>query len=327
MTDQSFTYDTAQNLTANGFTRTGYDFAGWATSAGGTAAYTNGQSVSNLTVTGGATVTLYAKWTAHAYTITYVHSSNGNTLTGVTNGSPVNPANYTIESSAITLQAPTKNGYYFGGWFTNEGLTGAASSPAIAAGSTGNKTFYAKWLPNLAGTVQVTGFIWNTMTLTADTSALTVTDGLHGVISYQWKSDDLAGAVNDNLGTGASYTLTSGETGKYIAVTVTREGYHGSVTSAARGAVIAPDKIVTSADGGNGAGTLRKAITDAVSGNTIGIALPAGTVITLDTSVSSDHKNLTIEGNGVVVSGRAIGAGATNGEYGAVTIRDRKSVV
>lgn len=59
MNDQTFTYDTAQALTANAFSRTGYTFAGWATSASGSVAYSNKQSVKNLATSG--TVTLYAK--------------------------------------------------------------------------------------------------------------------------------------------------------------------------------------------------------------------------------------------------------------------------
>ena len=50
-------------LTANGFTRTGYTFAGWNTFSNGSGtSYTDGQSVVNLTDAQGATVTLYAKW-------------------------------------------------------------------------------------------------------------------------------------------------------------------------------------------------------------------------------------------------------------------------
>ena len=62
MADMNFTYDEPQNLTANAFTRTGYAFAGWATSTDGDVVYTDQQSVSNLTDTDGGTVTLYAKW-------------------------------------------------------------------------------------------------------------------------------------------------------------------------------------------------------------------------------------------------------------------------
>ena len=62
MDDAGFMYNVAQNLPANNFTNWGKTFDGWATSANGPKVYNDGQSVSNLTETPGATVTLYAKW-------------------------------------------------------------------------------------------------------------------------------------------------------------------------------------------------------------------------------------------------------------------------
>lgn len=62
MADQKFTYGTAQNLTANAFTRTGYKFTGWATSATGSKIYNDKQSVNNLTTTANGTFNLYARW-------------------------------------------------------------------------------------------------------------------------------------------------------------------------------------------------------------------------------------------------------------------------
>jgi uncharacterized repeat protein (TIGR02543 family) len=68
---QSFTYDVSQNLPAiSTFTNipvnstNGWTFVGWTTNAEGatTAAYTDGQSVKNLTATKNGTVTLYAIW-------------------------------------------------------------------------------------------------------------------------------------------------------------------------------------------------------------------------------------------------------------------------
>ena len=65
MTDQSMTYDQAASLTANGYSKTGYTFIGWNTQPdGGGTAYTDGQTVSNLTSEEGGTVTLYAQWRA-----------------------------------------------------------------------------------------------------------------------------------------------------------------------------------------------------------------------------------------------------------------------
>ena len=79
-TDQPFTYGATVTLAKNGFVRTGYTFAGWATSAGGVVVYADGAGVKNL-VSSGATV-LYAKWVAigaNAYAI----SVNANGGTGV----------------------------------------------------------------------------------------------------------------------------------------------------------------------------------------------------------------------------------------------------
>ncbi|MBR4742608.1 MAG: InlB B-repeat-containing protein, partial [Oscillospiraceae bacterium] len=84
-------------------------------------------------------VTITAKWTAIKYTITY--NANGGTM-------PADATKeYTIESDTITLPTPTREGYGFGGWYENEDLSGTAVTQ-IAAGSTGNKTYYAKWTAN-----------------------------------------------------------------------------------------------------------------------------------------------------------------------------------
>ena len=62
MANESFTYGTAKALTANAFTRTGYTFQGWATSANGLKAYSDEQSVINLATSSGEVVNLYAVW-------------------------------------------------------------------------------------------------------------------------------------------------------------------------------------------------------------------------------------------------------------------------
>ena len=68
MSNLSMTYGTAKNLTANTFTRIGYEFKGWATSASGSVVYTDKQSVNNLTATSGGVVNLHAVWkTAPGY--------------------------------------------------------------------------------------------------------------------------------------------------------------------------------------------------------------------------------------------------------------------
>ncbi|MBR4842439.1 MAG: InlB B-repeat-containing protein, partial [Bacteroidaceae bacterium] len=78
MAMQTFNFGVAQDLTANTYTRTGYIFAGWATSAGGEVVYTDGQSVQDLTTVIGANIELFAKWTENVLTL-LDDDSNSNT--------------------------------------------------------------------------------------------------------------------------------------------------------------------------------------------------------------------------------------------------------
>lgn len=113
-------------------TKNGYNFAGWYTEAG----FTN--RVTKIASGSTGNKAFWAKWTTIPYTITY--NLNGGT----------NPAGaktqYTIESDDYTLPVPSKKGYDFGGWFTNDAFTGGAVTK-IARGSTGAKTFWAKFTP------------------------------------------------------------------------------------------------------------------------------------------------------------------------------------
>ena len=63
MSNQDMTYDIPANLNANSYTRTGYTFAGWATSTAGSVVYTDGAEVNNLATSG--QFNLYAKWDAN----------------------------------------------------------------------------------------------------------------------------------------------------------------------------------------------------------------------------------------------------------------------
>ena len=59
---QSMTYDKAVALTANGFSRSGYKFLGWALTPDGMPVYANREKVMNLASAAGAVVDLYAVW-------------------------------------------------------------------------------------------------------------------------------------------------------------------------------------------------------------------------------------------------------------------------
>lgn len=80
-------------------------------------------------------ITLYAKWVATEYDITYE-------LDGGTNGA--NPATYDIETATITLAAATKAESTFDGWYSDAELTTAVTE--ITLGSYGDLTLYAKWV-------------------------------------------------------------------------------------------------------------------------------------------------------------------------------------
>lgn len=91
--DMSMTYNVAKNLNANGFSRIYYKFTGWNTKADGSGtAYTDKQSVKNLTTTNGDVITLYAQWQYDPLLSVKkcdVYSGNKNnktTLFGITTG-------------------------------------------------------------------------------------------------------------------------------------------------------------------------------------------------------------------------------------------------
>jgi uncharacterized repeat protein (TIGR02543 family) len=131
----SHTYDQAKALTANAFARSGYTFAGWAATASGSIKYTDGQSVTNLSSSQGATVTLYAVWQTIVYALAYVFNGGAD---------PGNAAAYTIESPPVPLHPSTFRGYAFQGWYDNAAFSGSPID-GIPTGSIGDRTYYAKW--------------------------------------------------------------------------------------------------------------------------------------------------------------------------------------
>lgn len=115
MADQSFTYGTAQSLSSNTFTRTGYTFAGWATHSDGDGQYTDGQTVSNLTAAQNGTVTLYAKWSLVYYALTASATGTGSGTVSL------NPSggSYTNGTVVVVTAAPA-SGSTFTGWSDGE---------------------------------------------------------------------------------------------------------------------------------------------------------------------------------------------------------------
>ena len=153
MTPQNFTYGAAQNLKANSFTRTGYTFVGWATTAGGEKAYDDKQSVNNLTATDKATITLYAKWTINQYTINYgvcAESRHGSIL--LNGGDKVTESATSgniAHGTTVTFTATADNDYKIEGWYSDANC--ANKIQAAGTGSrytftlTANTTVYVKF--------------------------------------------------------------------------------------------------------------------------------------------------------------------------------------
>lgn len=81
--------------------------------------------------------TLYAKWLPVRYSITYYPDGGEMSSTN---------SYYTVED-AVEFPIPTKDGNNFDGWYYDSALTQSAGT-GFAAGETGNKSLYAKWLPN-----------------------------------------------------------------------------------------------------------------------------------------------------------------------------------
>ena len=103
-------------------TKTGYTFAGW------NPVLPAAMPAENLTIT--------AQWSPDIYAITY--NLDGGTASG-------NPDFYTVESGAITLNAPEKACYVFTGWSGTD-LTGEDNlTVTIPAGSTGDRRYTAHW--------------------------------------------------------------------------------------------------------------------------------------------------------------------------------------
>ena len=139
----SHTYDQAQDLTANGFGKTGYTFIGWATSETGEVVYNDQQSVENLTSTQGDTVTLYAKWTPNEYTVSFNPNEKGGLLTDVANGT------YSGNNATITYTSSSHQ-YKFVNSSTNDPYVTIASTVYLVAGRT--YTIHAK-MRNTSGSV------------------------------------------------------------------------------------------------------------------------------------------------------------------------------
>lgn len=255
----SHTYGVAKNLTANGFSRTGYTFLGWSTSSSATSAtYSNQQSVTNLTATNGGKVTLYAVWKIITYTVSYDANggsgapssqtkNHGSTLT--LSGTRPTKTDTTANGYTVTFDGnggtPSKTSatatdttkYTFLNWNTNKNNSGTTYSAGGSYTANSNATLYAQWGSSLTrGSITAATItrpdVTSTRTVTFDTQGgicLTTSLKSTSTIKYTfngWYSAKTGGSKRADGGA----TVTPGATETWYAQYTQSGGAYSAIT-------------------------------------------------------------------------------------------------
>jgi len=111
--------------------RRGYTFAGWYTAKSG-----GSRIGSSSVVRTTKNQTVYARWKLVKYKIQYSLGKGKNSRS--------NPVGYTVASRTIVLKNPVRRGYTFKGWYSDPKFKKKVRK--IAAGSTGSRKLYARWV-------------------------------------------------------------------------------------------------------------------------------------------------------------------------------------
>lgn len=182
-TTQSINTDIATNLSANPFTKTGYNFNGWNSAAlGGGTSYTAAQSV---TISSG--LTLYAQWAPGTNTVTFKANDGGSTA-------DTTQSITTDQATNLSANTFSRTGYAFSGWNTAALGVGTSYSAAQSVTINSGLTLYAQWTP---GT--------NTVTFKAN-------DGASTADATQSITTDVATALRANSFTRAGYSFNGWDT-------------------------------------------------------------------------------------------------------------------
>ena len=111
-------------------TRAGYEFGGWFLSSD-----FSGTAQTTIPAGTNSNVYVYAKW-IKTYNITY-HLGGGENAES-------NPQTFNEKTLPLTLKAPTRDGFTFGGWYQNPACSGNQVT-TIDAGTEKNVSLWAKW--------------------------------------------------------------------------------------------------------------------------------------------------------------------------------------
>lgn len=274
MNSQTFTYDQSANLTANTFKKSGYTFNGWNTKSDGSGtSYNDKASVKNLATSG--TVTLYAKWTANKYTVTF--KPTGGTC-------DTTSKSVTYNSTYGDLPKPSRTGYTFKGWFTDEsGGTQITKDSKVTI--TANQTLYAQWTANK---YTVT---FNTNGGTCDTTSKSVTyNSTYGELpkptqtGHVFKGWFTAESGGTQVTKDSKVTITANQT---LYAQWTLNSY--TVTLDANGGTVSDDSVTVTYS--KGYGTLPEPTRDGYTFLGWFTAADGGTEVTASTTVTTnkDH--------------------------------------
>ena len=124
-----------------------------------------------------------AKWAIEGdYIITY-------NLDDGTNADE-NPSSYNVETETISLINPTKTGYKFAGWYTDETFNEENKITEITKGSTGDITLYAKWTEiitasNVVEKIEALTYGTHTIAVTGEISTDTIS-ALEAALDYRY---------------------------------------------------------------------------------------------------------------------------------------------
>lgn len=277
-----------ESLTLSGTrpTRTGHTFAGWATSASGAVAYQPG-----ATYTGNAAITLYAKWTANTWKVSY--NANGGT------GAPAAQTKTYGQTLKLSSTKPTRANYNFLGWGTSAGSTTVAYAAGANYTANSSITLYAVW--KLAWKApQITGL----SAARCDSAGTLKEDGTCAKISFKWATDktikSIAIVCNGVTTNVANLTGTSGAVNQVVGANKlsTESSYQVKVT-------------VTDQTGGSTVTTTVAPLSFLVDFKAGGKGAAFGKPATMDSTVDFAwnvyaEKNLTVLGSFIqMVGGRA----------------------
>jgi uncharacterized repeat protein (TIGR02543 family) len=122
-------------LTANSFTNTGHTFVGWNTSSSGSASGSGTSYADGASYPFTSSVTLYARWSAITYAVTFNANGGTGTMAGETESSP----------TALTANSFTNTGHTFVGWNTSSSGSGTSYADGSTYPFSASATLYAQW--------------------------------------------------------------------------------------------------------------------------------------------------------------------------------------